>query len=565
MNDQTPTLNLARSWRPTTFDTIIGQNLTVKILKNALYAGKFFPVYLFSGQRGCGKTSTARVFAAAVNCHHLPGWRKKPRSTLPCGTCSSCLSMRSAQHPDFIEMDAASHTGVDDIRQLIESASYLPADGNKKIYLIDEAHMLSRSAFNAFLKVLEEPPASVLFILATTEPHKIPDTVRSRCFQARFTPLEATPLHEHLAAICKKESIDYDDDALDLIIRETEGSARDALNLLERVRFAGERVTRKDVRVVVGSFSEEKICELFSLMLEKKTADVLTFLSDTSSGQLTPQSVWNALIDLLRTLMRVQFKAPLPHNTLFQDRKVLDKLADKCSRNRLQAIMHLFWSQEEQFLATQHKQSFLEMVLIQVCQQVPVSDLEQLLTSKTPVKSSKRPSPPPTPIKKKESIKPSVENPWQRFISQIKTLNDPALSSLFARMQFLSFDKGQQVVTAILHKDTPFFREKIEETKKIWHPIFNETYPGTSLLFKAPNLDKSPPSPTTESPPVPQFQQPPPTSFPSRQTFRRTPTPSKGTPIDVSDTKKWPKASLIATYFSTRIEKVGSLSQKLKI
>ena len=159
----TTQLNLARKWRSRDFDHIIGQDLSVRILKNSLYLDHFFPVYLFAGQRGCGKTTTARVFASAINCEQFEQFRKQPKKHIvPCLACASCIAMLEGKHPDFIEMDAASHTGVDNIRSIIDASSLLPLMGRKKIYLIDEAHMLSKAAFNAFLKILEEPPASVL-------------------------------------------------------------------------------------------------------------------------------------------------------------------------------------------------------------------------------------------------------------------------------------------------------------------------------------------------------------------------------------------------------------------
>ena len=255
-------LNLARSWRPATFDTIVGQELSIRILKNGLFLNKLFPVYLFAGQRGCGKTSTARVFAAAINYKKLDDWQKTPKSSLPCLKCESCTSMSRGAHPDFIEMDAASHTGVDDIRHLTESASYVPLIADKKVYLIDEAHMLSKAAFNAFLKILEEPPPRVLFILATTELHKIPETVRSRCFQVMFNPIVHATVTEHLEKICTHEEIEIETDALALVAHETQGSLRDAINLLEKVRFLDTKVTRELVLKTLGKLSEQAMYEL---------------------------------------------------------------------------------------------------------------------------------------------------------------------------------------------------------------------------------------------------------------------------------------------------------------
>ncbi|MFH1644148.1 MAG: DNA polymerase III subunit gamma/tau [bacterium] len=203
MNTNNSNLNLARKWRPKTFNEIVGQNIPIKTLLNGLYLKKFFPVYLFAGQRGCGKTSSARIFAAAINCQNLKKFQEDPKEKIPCLECESCQPMLKNNHPDFIEIDAASHTGVDNVRQILENSSYMPLAGNKKIYLIDEAHMLSKAAFNAFLKVLEEPPSTVLFILATTEIHKIPETVLSRCFQVIFRPINSDDLKKHLINLSK--------------------------------------------------------------------------------------------------------------------------------------------------------------------------------------------------------------------------------------------------------------------------------------------------------------------------------------------------------------------------
>src|SRR3989339_55359 len=241
-------LNLARKWRSKQFEQIVGQDLSVRILKNSLFLGKFFPVYLFAGQHGCGKTTTARVFAAAVNCEKLPDFQQNPKKFIvPCLECNSCKAMMKGKHPDFIEMDAASHTGVDNVRQIIEASTLLPLLGRKKVYLIDEAHMLSKAAFNAFLKILEEPPASVFFILATTDDHKIIDTVRSRCFQLFFNAVDQSVLLNHLVQICEQEGIKYEPAGLALIIKETGGSVRDALNLMEQVGFSAKQIGKKEV------------------------------------------------------------------------------------------------------------------------------------------------------------------------------------------------------------------------------------------------------------------------------------------------------------------------------
>src|SRR5579872_4897129 len=293
-------LNLARKWRSQRFDDIVGQELCVRMLKNSLYKGQFFPVYLLCGQRGCGKTTTARVFAAAVNCQKLSLFQSNPQlNQLPCLACDSCVAMMTGTHPDFIEMDAASHTGVDHVRQIIEAASLLPLLGRKKIYLIDEAHMLSKAAFNALLKILEEPPMSVLFILATTDAQKIIETVRSRCFQLFFKPIETASLYNHLMHVCEQENIKFVEDGLYTIIRESEGSARDALNLLEQVRFSSSVVSKQNVLAVLGHVDDAHIIKLLEIVLSKSPHDFIQYLHDISFESVSAEFIWNRLIDVV--------------------------------------------------------------------------------------------------------------------------------------------------------------------------------------------------------------------------------------------------------------------------
>jgi DNA polymerase-3 subunit gamma/tau len=264
-----PTLNLARKWRSAQFKEIIGQDLVVRILQNSLFKNQFFPVYLFSGQRGCGKTSTARVFASALNCQKLVDFQKNPQLSVPCLTCASCSAMTMGRHPDFIEIDAASYTGVDNIRNIIDTSSFLPLLGERKIYLIDEVHMLSKAAFNAFLKILEEPPKFVVFILATTEAQKLPDTVRSRCFQLFFNPVNIQTVVAHLENMCQKESIAFEREGLKMIASVTQGSLRDAINLLEQARFAATSVTKPVVLSVLGYVDDQIILNMLQAVINK--------------------------------------------------------------------------------------------------------------------------------------------------------------------------------------------------------------------------------------------------------------------------------------------------------
>src|SRR5687768_14532473 len=233
---------LARRYRSGTFDELIGQDHVAQTLKKAIDSGRIAHAYLFCGTRGTGKTSTARILAKCLNCEAA----KKPTSE-PCGKCESCQAIARGEGMDVIEIDAASNTGVDNVRDIIENSQYRPASSRFKVYIIDEVHMLSKSAFNALLKTLEEPPGHVKFILATTEPEKVLPTILSRCQRYDFRNIPTREIAAHLREITKKEKIKADDDALLLVAKAGAGSMRDALSLLDRLLSVGEKALTADM------------------------------------------------------------------------------------------------------------------------------------------------------------------------------------------------------------------------------------------------------------------------------------------------------------------------------
>ena len=239
---------LARKYRSANFDELVGQEHVANTLKRAIESGRIAHAYLFCGTRGTGKTSTARILAKALNC------RKTDAPTAePCGKCDSCLAIARGDDMDVIEIDAASNTGVDNVREIIENAQYRPSRSRFKVYIIDEVHMLSKSAFNALLKTLEEPPSHVKFILATTEPEKVLPTILSRCQRYDFRSISSREIAAHLKEICKKEKISAEDDALALVAKAGAGSMRDALSLLDRLLSLGDKkLGVKDVEQMLG-------------------------------------------------------------------------------------------------------------------------------------------------------------------------------------------------------------------------------------------------------------------------------------------------------------------------
>ncbi len=488
-------LNLARKWRSKNFDTIAGQELTIKMLKNSLYLGQFFPVYLFSGQRGCGKTTTARVFAAAVNCELLPMFQKNPKQqSIPCLQCASCMAMAQGNHPDFIEMDAASHTGVDDVRAIVEAASLLPICGNKKIYLIDEAHMLSKAAFNALLKILEEPPHSVLFILATTDPHKIIETVTSRCFQLSFKAVGAQPLLAHVQAVCAAEQIRYTPDGLEQIIQATEGSVRDALNMIEQVRFSSGTITPETVRALLGQLTDEQILRLFEIVLHKGPRELLVFLQENQIGTFSAPAVWSSLLAVVRAALWVRHGVA---SQAFGDYQAqLQQLVMSVPAERLCAIAQLLYDHEQLFLRTTAQHELIETLLLRMCKQTDsgtTSGAAGASCSPTEATVSVAPVAPEQEEETEEDndsnddAEESIDDaqsraPWDLFLADLEQIKDPLLSSIFTQGTFVAHHTDSGALEVQFSKELIFFKDWLEDTKKSWQPLLQKQF-GASVSF----------------------------------------------------------------------------------
>ena len=259
---------LYRTYRPSTFEEVAGQEHIVKTLKNALATGKLAHAYLFAGPRGTGKTTMAKLLAKALNCDEGIGHQ--------CNECKNCKAIIESTHPDVLELDAASNNGVDEIRELIDKVKYGTILGRYKVYIIDEVHMLSTGAFNALLKTLEEPPEHVIFILATTEPHKILPTILSRCQRYDFTKLSDKDIKERIKSVLEKEGVSYNEEAVDIIISLADGGMRDALSILDQVlAYSGNKLDVKDILAIFALESKEEKIALLNAIIQKDVADVL--------------------------------------------------------------------------------------------------------------------------------------------------------------------------------------------------------------------------------------------------------------------------------------------------
>lgn len=320
---------LARKWRPRTFRELIGQEHVVKALTNALAQQRLHHAYLFTGTRGVGKTTLARILAKALNC-------EAGISPDPCGTCAACSGIDIGRYVDLMEVDAASNTKVDQMRDLLENAQYAPTAGRFKVFIIDEVHMLSSSSFNAMLKTLEEPPAHVKFILATTDPQKMPVTVLSRCLQFNLRQMPAPAIAGHLQSVLEKEHIQAENSALQLLARSAAGSMRDALSLLDQaIAFGGGNVSETDVRTMLGAIDQSYLFNLLDALARRDGPALLEIAGNMDQRSLSFDA---ALSDLAMLLHQVALAQAVP-----------EALAQSLpERPRLVALANLFSAEDLQ-------------------------------------------------------------------------------------------------------------------------------------------------------------------------------------------------------------------------
>jgi DNA polymerase-3 subunit gamma/tau len=289
---------LARKWRPLTFDEVVGQDHITRTLKKAVETGRISHAYMFAGPRGCGKTSTARILARVINCENLPG------DGNPCNECASCRAVIHGSNLDVMEIDGASHTGVAEVRDLQESIGYAPSQFRSKVYIIDEVHMLSAHAFNALLKTLEEPPRHVYFVFATTAPHKIPETIKSRCQRHHFKRLEINAIADQLRVICEAEKVRFDSDGLRLLARKADGSMRDGTSLLDQcITSSDGNVTTESVRDILGMIDQEKVFGFMRSIASADPTEALKLLHECVDEGIDTQELSAALLEGYRDLM----------------------------------------------------------------------------------------------------------------------------------------------------------------------------------------------------------------------------------------------------------------------
>lgn len=291
---------LYRKWRPRLWDQVVGQDHVVQTLQNAIRSERVGHAYLFAGPRGTGKTTTARLLAKAVNClAESPAER-------PCDRCEHCQAVNNGRFLDLIEIDAASNTSVDDVRDLRDKINFAPTQGRYKVYIIDEVHMLSTAAFNALLKTLEEPPPHAIFILATTEIHKIPATVLSRCQRHEFRRIPVKVIVQHLQHLCEQENVDADEDTLTLIARQATGSLRDAISLLDQLASSGSSIRLADAQQVLGTAASQAVIELIEAILERDAARGLNTIHSALDSGSDSRQFARQVVEYCRNVLLVR-------------------------------------------------------------------------------------------------------------------------------------------------------------------------------------------------------------------------------------------------------------------
>ena len=455
---------LARKWRPQTFEEVVGQEPITKTLQNAIATGRVAHAFLFSGARGVGKTSVARILAKALNCVHGP-------TPQPCNTCEVCQEITGGSSMDVLEIDGASNRGIDEVRDLREKIKYLPVDGKYKVYIIDEVHMLTKEAFNALLKTLEEPPAHAVFILATTEPHKVPVTIMSRCQRYDFRRIATSLIQEQLIKLVDQEGWALDADSLALIAREAEGSLRDAQGFLDQVvTFGGDQVGTPEIAKILGVTDRKALVASLTAIVHRDGPTLLELIDD----------LYNQGHDLKRFYQDlVQYARHLLLAGLYPEARRLAEVADseweelvRLSRvwpaAHLHNLLNVLLLGEEDLKRAPQPRLALEVLLLRLIHLEPLTPVAEWLkrlksledrlqtasSAPAPARSessasqeSQAQAAPGPPL---ELAAPSLENlaeSWQAFLAFVQKEEGGPLYAKLSRAQLTELSDHNLVVT----------------------------------------------------------------------------------------------------------------------
>lgn len=473
-------LVLARKWRPQTFDDLIGQEHVARILKNAIVGNKVAHAYIFSGPRGVGKTSTARILAKALNCIEGP-------TPDPCNKCVSCTSISDSSSIDVFEIDGASNTGVDNIRDLRERVRYAPSAGRYKVYIIDEVHMLSTSAFNALLKTLEEPPPHVIFVLATTEPKKIPATVISRCQHLPFRRISGQKIKERLSSISGSEGIKISGSALDMIARSADGSMRDSLTILDQIVSFSDNITAGDIKDLLGITDAETLSKLAASVIDGDRKSVINAISELINSGTDIKSFARDFLQFVRNLLiaKITDGAEEAMDLSEEESAAINGIRDKTGEEHIAVILSELIKSEPAVRSAFFPRIVFEMALIKLCLLNHLKSVDEALRI---VSGGQIPSPaattsggmPPKTEKKESKDKErcirnaagasSIQDIWNGALAKIEETNHPLacklregkVSSSGSEIKIV-FNGGLSVHADSVKENLPAIRKVFEE------------------------------------------------------------------------------------------------------
>ncbi len=494
---------LARKYRPQTFADLIGQETLVQILTNAITTNRIANAYLLTGVRGVGKTTTARLIAMSLNCEN-----RKDGSCEPCGNCDSCKSIRSDHNLDVIEMDAASKTGVDDVREIIDNVKYKPVNSLFKIFIIDEVHMLSKSAFNALLKTLEEPPEHVKFIFATTEVKKIPVTILSRCQRFDLKRVESENLAEHIKKISSLEKVKIDDDAIALLVRAGDGSVRDSISLLDQAIINNDiAVTADTVASMLGLADRGKIYDLVENITKGNTSNALIIYRDLYNSGADILMIFEELLNAIHSITQIKISPDLINNIAVPEIERVRGMnfASQLSMNSLGIMWQVLFKGFQELQNGYHLFQLGEMVIIRLIyinnkpnpeeytKEIPpkheinnqLDSKHQEIKKKIDLNHNHKPDAPSKLNETTESTLVKISN-FRQFVDFFYSKKEALLhTQLYNSVKLISFKEGEIVLNNSLIRDQHFNRNVAKLiskwTGRIWQIHSSDSNIGSSL------------------------------------------------------------------------------------
>ena len=481
---------LYRVYRPKTFEDVVGQEHIVKTLKNQIKNNNIGHAYLFSGTRGTGKTSTAKIFARAVNCLN-------PINEEPCNECEICVDTLNDNIMDIVEIDAASNNSVDDIRELRESVKYTPSKAKYKVYIIDEVHMLSQGAFNALLKTLEEPPSYVIFILATTEPHKIPATILSRCQRFDFKRVSSKDIADRMSYICEKENIQAEDKALSLIARNSQGALRDALSILDQcMSFGNDKIEYNDVIELLGTVNIDELFQLSQSIIDEDTKKSLQILNEFIIWGKDIRNLINDLIDHFRNLMVCKVSKDLDEIISLPEESIerLKEQSKTININDLIRILNILSETQDSMKSSSNTRILAEVTMMKIAQPMfdeskealikRIENLEKIIESgnikvvtvqsESEMNIVPQNEQPDEPQERKEDVVYEevksedvklVESSWKKVVQKIK--EDKKLSIAALLREVSSFNVKDNILYLIFNDNFSFARSRLNSKETI--------------------------------------------------------------------------------------------------